>query len=126
MTDEHKKTSGRVLPSATPAEGPVDGALPFGVRVRAALHEAGIPRAEMSWDYDKDEPCCTPSGYHFLKEPKTGDKVVDIVVIGRTDVPEATRQGERDALVQQIRAALTAAGIEVRVNEYGNLRAVNR
>ncbi|MFE0472703.1 hypothetical protein ACFW2V_13910 [Streptomyces sp. NPDC058947] len=101
-------------------------AIVFRQRVTAALEEAGVPQAETYWDHDEDEFRCTHSGYRYTSAVKENGKVVDIAVIGRTGVPDGVRQGERDALVQQTRAALKDAGIEVRVDEYGHLKAVNR
>lgn len=102
-----------------------DSLLPFETRVRMTLHEAGLPKAEDGWDDEDDVPTCTRSGYHITNPGGRNSKVVGIAILGRTDAAEAVRQGERDALTQQARAALVAAGIEVRVSEYGHLTAVD-
>lgn len=128
MTSEYEKAPERMRRSnarSTLVGQLADAAWPFAVRVKTVLHEAGLVAAETSWDYDKDELLCARSGYHLIEGPKTGSKAIDIAVIGRTGVPDEARQGERDALTQQIRAALDAAGIEVRVNEYGHIKAVD-
>lgn len=100
--------------------------LVFRQRVAAVLEEAGIPQADRGWDDEDNVPTCIRSGYSLTDPEKQSSKVADIAILGRTGVPDEVRQGERDALTQQTRAALAAAGIEVRVNEYGHLKAVNR
>lgn len=100
--------------------------LVFRQRVVGALEEAGIPEAESGWDDSEDVPTCTRSGYHVLDQGTERGKVVDVVILGRTGVPDAVRQGERDALMQQVRTVLAEAGISATVNEYGHLKAVNR
>lgn len=128
MTNEYEKAPERMMQSnarSTLVWQPAEAAWPFRVRVEATLHEAGLAPAETSWDYDKDELLCARSGYHLIEGFKEGGKVIDIAVIGRTGIPDGMRQGERDTLVQQMRAALDAAGIEVRVNEYGHIKVVD-
>lgn len=105
---------------------PFDATTPFRARIATALHVAGVPESESGWDDEDDVPICLRSGYHLTHPEGGGDKVVSIAVLARSSAPEAVRQGERDALTQQVYAALRGAGIEVRVNEYGNLTAVDR
>lgn len=100
-------------------------ALVFRQRVTATLEEAGVPKAETGWDEEDDIPMCLHSGYRYTSAVKEGGRVIDIAILGRTGIPDEVRQGERDALTQQARAALTKAGFEVRVNEYGHLKAVD-
>jgi hypothetical protein len=97
----------------------------FRQKVTSAFEGADVPEAETYWD-DERGSCCTHSGYKYVDVVKEGGKVIDIAIIGRTGVPDEVRQGERDAIAQRARAALDAAGVEVRINEYGHLRAVNR
>jgi hypothetical protein len=97
----------------------------FRSNVVEALSAAHVPQAETGWD-DELGFYCTHSGYSFPTAVKEGGKVIDIAIIGRTGVPDEVRQGERDALIQQTRAALDAAGIEVRISGYGHITAVNR
>jgi hypothetical protein len=107
------------------AKANVMAALIFRQKVTDAFEEAGVPAAETYWD-DEYGFRCTYSGYKYVGAAGEDGKVISITVIGRTGVPDEVRQGERDAITQQARAALDAAGIEVRIDEYGHLKAVTR
>lgn len=94
------------------------------VNVKLALDEAHIPQAE--WGEDSEGmTVCMGSGYWFEEPGSSTGRVVDIAILGRTDVKDEIRGGERDALTQQARAALNAAGFDVRVNDYGHLKIVD-
>lgn len=95
-------------------------------RVAEALTQAGVPQAKLEQD-EEGMPVCTRTGYLTMEGSGShGSKVADVPVIGRDNVTEPIRQGERDAVMQQARAALVAAGFEVRVNKYGHLKVIDR
>ncbi|MCP9209607.1 hypothetical protein [Streptomyces cucumeris] len=98
------------------------GKLIFRQRVINALEEGGVPEAERG----EKGPVCLRAGYYLLPREADRGKVVNIVILGRSSVPVGIRQGERDAVTQQARAALVEAGIEVRIDQHGHLEAVDR
>lgn len=120
MRDAYEEATERGIRSTATA------ALVFRQRVASLLEEAGIPQAKMHWGGDEGLRCLRSGWLPVIPESATGSRVLDVAVTGRTDAPEAVRQGERDAIAQQARAALTAEGFEVRINEYGNLKVINR
>jgi hypothetical protein len=102
----------------------VKGSQIFRLKVVDVLTKASIPEADTAWD-DEKGPVCSRSGYRLLDPEMETGRVVTVIVIGQDGVPDEVRQGERDALTQQIRAALVAADLDARVNEYGHLKVVD-
>lgn len=88
-------------------------------RVTDALETAGVPVALFGEDKE-GAPICTRSGYRVTES----GRLVSVALMGRSLADEGVRQGERDAFMQQARAALVQAGCDVRNNEYGHLAVV--
>lgn len=92
----------------------------FRVRVEAVLERAGIPTASIE-EVEEFDTGCARSGYLISSY---GPRFASIAILGRRGTSDAVRQGERDALMQQAYAALSADGLDVIPNEFGHLRAV--
>lgn len=114
MTDAWKRVPNEMLRAKAKTT------LLLRARVEDALRKAGVPEAQFGQDED-DLPICIQAGYHISN---FGRQYVSVTLLGRSLVADEIRQGERDALGQQARAALDAAGFTVRLSPYGNLVAV--
>jgi len=101
-------------------------ALLFRQLVLATLKGAGILEAETGWDEEEGVPTCTRTGFHLYDWKEGSGRVVNVAILGRTDVTDPVRQAERDGVAQQAYAALTAAGFDVRINEHGHLKVSDR
>jgi hypothetical protein len=101
----------------------VSAMLVFREEIKTVLAAAGIPEVEMI-EGDDGMPVAVKSGYYTMETDKPTSKVVSILPMGRDGIDDVARRAERDGLTQQLRAALSAAGMDVRVNEYGNVTVV--
>ncbi|MGA5598358.1 hypothetical protein ACPCSE_29410 [Streptomyces cellulosae] len=90
-------------------------------RITAILDDAQIPVME-SVDDDDAVLGFRVSRTGYLISVVNGPNA-SVSIVGRDGLPESARQAECDGLIQQARAALAAAGCDVRVNEYGTIVA---
>jgi hypothetical protein len=95
----------------------------LSLAVTEVLEEAGIPEARFDED-DEGMLVCEQAGYHLSH---SGAKYAVVAILGGGHVEDdGARSGERDELMQKVRAALDSVGFEVRVNDYGHVTAVKR